>query len=541
MKNSIILTSDRASFTDFSRSTALGYVACMPRRLVPRQLMNWLFTPELPHDGNEAIFAPYALRKVEAALIYARFKDVMVVPPSLLEHVVNSNTKVLGISVHDPFGLSPVSTKLTILFGGGPSWTSQFFDELSLKIRNLKKKHGFKVLAGGPGAWQFDFQRPDWIDVVFKGEVEVDLPEVVRSMLENHSLPTQVFGRNPRVDQIPSIVKPSRMGEVQITRGCRRGCQFCSITPETFRTIPWEQIRKEIEINLASGERNVDLITDDLMLYGSKRLTPNHDAIVSLFRNVKALGAEQIYFSHISAPPIRQSPETIEEIANIAEYDRYGAENPVIGLENGSERIISKYMRGKVFPYLPEDWGDVITDSAATLTDNHIHPCYTMTIGYDDETEDDVRKSIQVVERIINSGLKVWIFPLPVIPISTSRLRNKNHFPERDLLPGNFWELLYICWKHDLAVTRQLMPGLNARLNSHVLSRIVNSMTDGIFSSIEGIFYEMMSTRGKSTESFSNIDISGITGIVRSVIWLSMGLIGRRRHSVHSPTGSHAV
>ena len=65
----IVLTSDRGSFSEYSRSVPLGYFACMPAHVVPRLFMDRLFTPpvETAPDG-EATVAPYALRKVEGAL-----------------------------------------------------------------------------------------------------------------------------------------------------------------------------------------------------------------------------------------------------------------------------------------------------------------------------------------------------------------------------------------------------------------------------------------------------------------------------------------
>ncbi len=115
---------------------------------------------------------------------------------------------------------------------------------------------------------------------------------------------------------------------------------------------------KEVELNLKHGSRNIELLTDDILLYGAKRLVTNHEAVVKLFESVKKAGAEQIFFPHISSPAVLDSPKTVEEISHIAEYDKYMAEAPpVVGLENGSERIIAKYMRGKPFPWTPPQTG----------------------------------------------------------------------------------------------------------------------------------------------------------------------------------------
>lgn len=516
MSSQIVLTSDRGSFTDYSGANPLGYVACMPHRLVPRILMDRIFTPAMKsYPSGEAIDAPYALRKVEAIIAASGFTDVAVAPPEKLSKIINSHTRIVGISVHDPFGLSPVSTKLSLMFGGGKSWTARFFDELGKQIASLKRKYNFTVFAGGPGVWQMDLQRPEWVDVVFNGEAEVDLPPLINNILSGGRIPEKVNGRDPKVEQIPAIIKPSRFGEVQVTRGCPRGCQFCSITPEMFRSIPMKDIMSEVLLNLNAGHRSIDLVTDDILLYGSRKLETNHQAVVDLFRNIKDAGVEEIYFPHVSSPAVKDSPETVMEISSIAEYDRYRGEIPVVGLESGSTRIIEKYMRGKAFPWRPSDWGDIIVDSAGIMNDAYITPCFTMTVGFSDESNDDVKETIRLSQRIIDSGSRAFLFPLPVIPITRSRLKN-NSFPEADLLPESYWELLYVCWKNDINLIRNMVPDLTYRMESAMLNRLTGAMMDRIFGSIEHMFRDLMETRGKKAMEYSAYDLGSAMGFFRS-------------------------
>ncbi|MEM0158977.1 MAG: radical SAM protein [Thermoplasmataceae archaeon] len=517
----VVLTADRGSFTTYSGISTLGYVACMPARLVPRLLMNSVFTPPSKVIGGvEAEVAPYALRKVEASLLKQGIDSIAVVPPEYIEKAVDASTKVVGISVHDPLGLSPVSFKLTMLFGGGPSWTARFFEELGEKIIKLKKKFNFKVFVGGPATWQVELERPDWVDTIFYGEAELDLPQLVLKILNGETPPRAASGRNPKVSEIPVIAKPTRFGEVQVTRGCPRGCQFCSITPETFRTIPLDDVKHEVSLNIAHGQRSIELLTDDILLYGSQRLRTNHAAVVNLFEEVKKLGAEQIYFPHISAPAVLESPKTVEAIGEIAEYDKYRSEAPVVGLESGSERIIAKYMSGKPFPWKPEDWKSVILNATPIMNDAFITPCYTMTIGYQDETDEDVSQSIDLVTSIIDNKLRAWIFPLPVIPMGTSRIRH-NPFPVLEKLPKKYWELLYIAWKYDLKITREMMPEMSKRVENRITSRIVNIMTDKIFSHIEDYFKMLMETNGIGSLEYSKINLNNVLGVLKSAYWLT--------------------
>ncbi len=520
MTNTVVLTADRGSFTSYSGISTMGYVACMPSRLVPRAMMNSIFTPpEEAHRDGEAVVAPYALRKVEAALYKFGVTGVKVVPPDLLSRVVDGNTKIVGISVHDPLGLSPVTFKLTMLFGGGPSWTAQFFSELSDKIVALKKRYNFKVFAGGPAAWQLELERPPWVDTIFMGEAELDLPPLVLDALKGGDMPRSVVGRIPKLEDIPTIVKPTRFGEVQVTRGCPRGCQFCSITPETFRTIPLDDIRKEISINTEAGIKDVELLTDDILLYGSKRLETNHDAVTGLFREVKKMGIDQIYFPHISSPAVLDSPKTVAELSEIAEYDRYRSEAPVVGLESGSSKIISKYMHGKPFPWTPADWSRVIIESTPIMNDAYITPCYTMTVGFQEETNEDVQETINLVQSIIDNRFRAFVFPLPVIPMGTSRIRN-DPFPVMEKLPTKYWELLYTSWKYDLKITREIMPEMTKRFSNHMLGNIVNLMTDKIFTHIENVFKELMETNGMKSRDYSQIDLNNLMGLIKSMYWI---------------------
>ncbi len=58
----IVLTADRGgSFTEYAGVSTLGYVACMPARLVPpRLMMDKMFTPPNAYhrNGGEATVAP---------------------------------------------------------------------------------------------------------------------------------------------------------------------------------------------------------------------------------------------------------------------------------------------------------------------------------------------------------------------------------------------------------------------------------------------------------------------------------------------------
>ncbi|BCU68149.1 hypothetical protein HS7_15860 [Sulfolobales archaeon HS-7] len=266
----VILTADRSAFTDYAGTSVLGYVACMPSRLVPRYFMDKFFTPPIKADKNgKALYAPYSLRKLEALLSNEGF-DTMVTPPEYLKKVANEGD-IVGITAHDPLGIEPVSMKLSMLFGGGKTWTAEFFEELGEQVRKVKKEKGIKVLVGGPGVWQLERERPEWIDTVYIGDGETDLPEVLKKIEAGEKIPVVKARKVRDVTKIPTIKNPARLGEVQVTRGCPRGCQFCSITPETFMSIPLDDVVNYPALtDRASPPRGEDF----LLLPGNLLYTP---------------------------------------------------------------------------------------------------------------------------------------------------------------------------------------------------------------------------------------------------------------------------
>jgi radical SAM superfamily enzyme YgiQ (UPF0313 family) len=303
----IVLTSDRALFTDFSGVDALGFGLCLPLRLIPSFVEYRILAPPIPHRKGRALYAPYALGKVEAALIAAGFSrdDVVISPPEALEKVVGSDTVVVGVHTVDPQGLAPVSWTLRVMTGGGKTCTAYEFEKLMSKIKRLKRRYGFKTVVGGPGVWQLrGLEDRFGIDVLFEGEAEITFPELVKSIMRGENPPHYVVGKITPPDKIPPILTPSRNGLIQITRGCPRGCQFCKPTTFFFRSIPLETILKEAELNAKAGAPEISFITEDVLLYGAKGLRLNGDAVrklfIETFKIVRKYGIDKVSFSHVT-------------------------------------------------------------------------------------------------------------------------------------------------------------------------------------------------------------------------------------------------
>lgn len=477
----IVLTADQALMTNFSGLNFLGFGHCVPYRLVPNLLLEKVLTPPIETDEEgRALIATYSLRKVEATLLKAGFdpKQVIVTSPNKITKVVTENTRIVGISVVDPIGKAPVSYTLASILGGGDTCTKVEFLTLMREIRDLREKYNFSVVVGGPGVWQLTQVREALgIDVLFNGEAEVSFPTLVRSIIDGKKPPSLVFGEMPSADVIPAIVNPSRLGVVQVTRGCPRKCQFCSPTMMKFRSIPLEEILDEVEVNIRNGAKYIDLVSDDILLYRANGVSVNHEAVSELFSAVVSKCHMPVTFPHVSAASVRQDPILVEEISEI---DDISSEHPIfldVGLETGSPRLIAKYMGGKPLPWKPQEWPETVLEATRIMNKNNWIPCYTMIVGFPDENEEDLAATLELVNNLIEQKAKAWIFPLLSIPMSGTPL-GKQDYPKISSMPKIVWKLFSISWQYSLEFAHEIREQFLWNITNPIYKAVANRLFD---------------------------------------------------------------
>ena len=153
------------------------------------------------------------------------------------------------------------------------------------------------------------------------------------------------------------------------------------------------------------------------------------------------------------------------------------------------------------------------------MNDSYIFPCYTMTIGYPEETDKDVEDSISLVEYIIDHEPVAWIFPLPVIPMGLSKIRD-NPLPAMERLPSRYWDLLYISWKYDLKITRKLSKTIANTSKNPLIRSMVTYIIDKVFNSIEWYFEQLKKTKGKLVLEYRDLNLNTVYDIVWSIFQL---------------------
>ncbi|MCJ7720119.1 MAG: hypothetical protein MUO36_01480 [Candidatus Hadarchaeum sp.] len=234
----IVLTASLIEMSDFKLNPFIAFTGGFPSKIIPRRLLRKSWYPITPDNKDgDAKFAPYGLRKIEA-LLDEEFgeSNVVACTPKNLRKFVGPNTKVVGISTMDPLGIGFVSRTYTSLvaIGREPIAADEF---RSLMKHPVLKKRQFKVIVGGSGAWQIvrgNMQDEFKIDTVVIGEGDRTALDVFRKIMKDKEVQRVVKTEKPEIEEISEITKPALFGVTEITRGCGKGCQFCSPTMRTF-------------------------------------------------------------------------------------------------------------------------------------------------------------------------------------------------------------------------------------------------------------------------------------------------------------------
>ncbi len=461
----IVLTASAIEMSDFKLNPFIAFTGGFPSRIVPMRILRKSWYPITPDNGNgSARFAPYGLRKIEALLMEEFGEEsVVICTPDNLRKFVGPDTKVIGVSTMDPLGIGFVSRTYSSLvsIGGEPMAAAEF--KCLMKHPMLKKKNRrAKLIVGGSGAWQIErggMQDEYKIDTIVIGESDRTGLEIFRKMMKGEPLPRVIHTEKPTCEEIPTIKNPALFGVTEITRGCGKGCQFCSPTMRMFYSFPLEKIKREAELNARTGSKMVTLQTDDLFLYKHReRFVPNREAIVELVNTIgKIEGVEYLQPAHASLPPVVYDPKMIEEIAPMlagkGRWECHGRKvaSVEVGIETGSVRLLEKHMRGKALPLEPKDWPEIVVQAVGILNDNDICPLATLVVGLPGETEEDTLATMELVDDLW--GTELFYVPLFFTSeeeclLSSARQADLRHLTELH------WEFFATCWRHNINVWR---------------------------------------------------------------------------------------
>jgi radical SAM superfamily enzyme YgiQ (UPF0313 family) len=447
-------------------------MASMPGWLegvLTRKYPNWKDVP-LNEDGSCAS-APAGLRVLEEVLEKEFGAGSCVVAhPDTVDRFIGPATRAVAISTHNPLGVTFAAGVYASMFGNSKNPINSLYSlRLFEKVRTNPLRDGFKVILGGSGSWQItETNTADQygIDCVVDGRAESrDAMDLFRKALNGEPLPRElkvVHPNNPLSLVIPT--KRTAFGVIEMTTGCGRRCNFCLPDLNPQMSVPKDRIMKAVEANVAAGNTQVSLATEDMFIWGFNErqpfFFPNRNALLDLHRSIaENAGVKWITLSHATIAPAVVDPKLIEELSamlldkspirmpKVSTHPEGRTLNPLIGLETGSVRMARKIMAGKSLPFDADHWPSVVINGLTVLNRNNWIPVMTLIVGAPGETDDDVKETLDLIFEIERRGLRVILVPSVFTPLKETRMEDMVGVTETRELSKLQWQLMMSCWK----------------------------------------------------------------------------------------------
>lgn len=465
----IVLAASTSESTEYQRSTwRQMLLATLPAKYARVMGTDWSTEVETNADGT-ARAVPNGLRVVEA-LLARRFgaENVAVCYPDQLGEFVGPATRAIGIHAHNPLGITFATDIYAGFYGAGlePINAAEFRRVVTHPAIEAHRKR-LKVIIGGPGAWQIEEKGlvSAWkIDCLVHGEAEDVVEDLFERAVRGEDLPARIECKSPRLEAIPAPVNRSTFGVVEITRGCGRGCQFCSVALRDGKSIPLDRILENVRRQAEQGADTITLTTEDLFLYEQgKRFTTNVPALKRLFESVAAVpGVRHVMLTHGTMAPVVVTPSIVDDLqaaVDLSLNQHPDSTHPdkryammFVGLETGSVRLFKQFMKGKSYPFRPEQWPEVILKGMEIMNRANWFPMCTFILGLPGETPADTRESLDLLYALKDA--KWCVIPTLFVPLDDTRMENQES-ARLARMTDEQWEFFFTAWRYNIDFFRR--------------------------------------------------------------------------------------
>ncbi len=524
-----VFVADPSLSREYNNVPLLDFLPCAPTGIVPGVLYNFLKGRRTPDDNGRAIFAPYALRKLESALLAKNKRgEVVIAHEDYAASFIKEDTKIIGVYTMDPLGLAPLTMSFSLLFAGRHKpWVRLEFERLIRRLSAAKKGKRAKLVVGGPGVWELTLM-PEvmdelGIDYAFQGEADDIINEVLEDISSGSIYDKGYFqgyqffdssfhktwvahdrfitrvrsGKQfPTLSDIPLIQGPTVKGLSEVMRGCGIGCDFCEVTLRPIRYYTPEMVKKEVEVNARYGRRSAWLHSDEIFAYQhGPHFTPNPEAILDLFgtvMSVKGMAYANPTHGRISIPA--GYPDLVKQISSVvgAGPDKWiGVQ---VGLETGSDRLALIHMPNKTLPLKigPDgSWQQIVAEGLKGMNRGYWRPAFTVQVGQMDEEPEDNWETVAMVNRLSNmeyeSGHPTEFTATPMQNVALGLIKSKSYSPH--MLDQSQLAVYYACYRHLAKMIRRdaVRDSKGDSLRRAAMSTTLNLGGWGLLHFIEGI------------------------------------------------------
>ena len=427
-------------------------------------------------DGS-ARQMPAGVRLLEKSLLREFHpRDIAVCYPDDLDKFLGPRTRAVGVSTHNPLGVTFAAGVYTSMFGSSKEpINSHYAQRMFAKIKANPFRKNFKVIVGGSGGWQISQTRSFealGVDCVVEGRSESrETVALFHQALRGQELPREVQVAHPT--QREAILVPERrttFGVIEMTTGCGRRCQFCVPDLNPQIDVPKDKIMAAVRANVREGNNQISLATEDMFIWGQVRTDtpfffPNREALVDLYTDIASTpGVKHHVLSHCTMAPFVVDPLLIKNLSNalldkspvrirLSKHPEKRALSPLIGFETGSVRMAKKIMPSKAVPFSIEDWPSVILEGLRIANENNWFPVMTLMVGNPGETDEDSRATLDLLYEIERRGLFAILIPSIFTPLHDTRMEEQRGVTETRQLTPLQWQIIMKCWKMDLEPT----------------------------------------------------------------------------------------
>ncbi len=417
LRPAVVLVADRTLSADY-KALFEGIFATMQTTKVPELAMRRFVAPPVRTDGaGRAATMPVGLRRLEASLITRlglSRDEVVCTTPEAIGKLMGPWVKAVGFSSSDPMGMG-MSNTTTTNFWSGELYTRYFTRRQLSFLLAQKEKYGFRVIGGGGGAWQWPRYGDDvskaCLDCVYEGYFEDEGVLLFKDAIEGKAISGHVVSKATGADKICPIRGASAMGIIELSRGCGRGCRFCTIANKKMEHVSHDVILSDLETNVSNGIGAVVSGSEDFFRYGAIGLKPDFEKLRELLvamKQIKGLSFMQVDHANVTSVA-QMTDEQLKEIRRLLTWEKKSKYLWVnMGAESASGHLVAQSCPGKVAPFKADDWEGLLYETAERMTRNDYFGVYSLVLGLPGETGADVVRTLKLVKFLENQNAVVF-------------------------------------------------------------------------------------------------------------------------------------